>query len=153
MQADASEKMRNVLTSCHLSKYASHFESEGYDVAQFVLDATESELTAVFAVMKEFERRRVLSAIGIPAAGLHASPAPPEAEDAAETSEQSAPMQVVSMPSVVPTGNSSSWLRWSSPTHPPICFTCRHGHSSSWLSNRQSPVVMQPRVPLHAVVC
>jgi hypothetical protein len=110
--------MRNVLTSCHLSKYAIHFESEGYDVVQFVLDATESELAAVFAVMKESERRRVLSAIGIPTAGIHASPALPEAEDAAETSERSAPMQVVSMPSVVPSGSSSSWLRWSSPMHP-----------------------------------
>ena len=120
--------MRSVLTSCHLSKYASHFESEGYDVVQFLLDATESELAAVFAVMKEFERRRVLRAIGIPAAGLHASPAPPEADETAETSEQSAPTQVIPLPSVVPTGNSSAWLLWSSPAHPPIGFSCRNGH-------------------------
>jgi hypothetical protein len=121
--------MRNVLTSCHLSKYASHFESEGYDVVQFLLDATESELAAVFAVMKEFERRRVLSAIGIAATGLHASPAPPEADETAETSEQSAPSQVVPMPSVVPTGNCSSWLLWSSKPHAPIGFSGRNGLS------------------------
>jgi hypothetical protein len=87
------------LTSCHLSKYASLFESEGYDVVEFLLHATESEVAAVFAAMKEFERRRVLSAIGISATGPDASPAPPEAEETAETSAQVAPTQVISTPS------------------------------------------------------
>jgi hypothetical protein len=69
-QAEAAEQIRKVLTSCHLSKYANHFEADGYDVVQFLLDATESELAGVCAPMKEFERRRFLQVIGIPLKGL-----------------------------------------------------------------------------------
>jgi hypothetical protein len=69
-QAEAAEETRDVLTSCHLSKYANRFESEGYDIVQFLLDATESELADVCAPMKVFERRRLLQVIGIPFNGL-----------------------------------------------------------------------------------